>query len=185
MSRESQSHTATINVVRSPGPIDVCRKYTIVIDDKNVGTLDPNGGVSVDVLPGEHSVYARFSFVRSPRLVVNIAAGDTACVTCRARNYSPLRAYFGRNKYIDITLSPSRLSPQRTMQNETRLRLVVLVANAAICVVVLLPILLTAGVSNEVTSIVIGVLVGLTSLWCSLGPSPPPRIRDRPRRTSV
>lgn len=93
------------------GYTDRARAYQVLVDGREVGKLRDGQRITVDVPPGRHEVFARIDWCLSPTVVLELAAGEKACLVCRP-NASPMTALWyatlGRKDYLSLHRTDER-----------------------------------------------------------------------------
>jgi hypothetical protein len=93
---------------KADGYVDRVRKYKLVVDGEQRGTIGRGETLAVDVAPGEHTVMLKIDWVRSQKLTADVADGETVRLWCEpaARPATGLwYATFGRARYIRLRLA--------------------------------------------------------------------------------
>ena len=67
-----------IEVKRSSQYANRMRAIEIFVDDKSVGKLANGESKVFEVMPGEHRVYAKIDWCKTPEISVSVDAGETA-----------------------------------------------------------------------------------------------------------
>jgi hypothetical protein len=83
---------------------DGLRQYDVLIDDEPVGAVHDRESSTYPVRAGLHKVQLRVARHRSEALKVDVAAGDTVVLECRARNRLayPGDMIYGHPRYIEF-----------------------------------------------------------------------------------
>jgi hypothetical protein len=76
------STSAWIDVERKEGLRDRARAYKVMIDGQQAGTIRHGSHESFEVVPGEHEVFLKIDWCRSPKLTADVVGGQRAKVTC-------------------------------------------------------------------------------------------------------
>lgn len=77
---------------------DISRRYKIVVDDEEVGTVARGSQLVVGLQPGSHRVQARLDWTGSPVVDVTIRSGDDCHLTVSPAG-NALQAYQGLSKH--------------------------------------------------------------------------------------
>jgi hypothetical protein len=86
---------------------DGLREYDVLIDDERVGTVRDGESSAYPVRAGLHKVQLRVGGSRSEAAKVDVAAGDTVVLECRARNplAYPYSSLYGDPRHIELRQS--------------------------------------------------------------------------------
>jgi hypothetical protein len=97
---------STIEVQREDaGVTDILRYYEVLVDEVTVGLLGPGQSVVVEVSPGDHEIYLKISWARSPKVDLKLMPGETARFGCEPRANLITDLYWatiGRQRYIKL-----------------------------------------------------------------------------------
>lgn len=166
---------AHLVIVRHPGPMDGLRAYSIFVDTLLVGDISAGETKCLAVSAGEHTLMLRLDFGRSRDLSIIADSAVPTEVHCRSRGYSPLRMILNHRDYIELFERGESLPRQRSLKEEMKLRMLVLLTAVLVSALVILPASLAAGGHGPILSIAIGVFLGLVGVWCTFVPAPRPR----------
>lgn len=79
MSAPNETQQATLVIQREvSGWRDSARSFVVVVDGKRVGTLRSGDEIVLQVTPGKHRVQGRIDWARSPKVEVDLTAGQRA-----------------------------------------------------------------------------------------------------------
>lgn len=82
---------------------DRARKYTVLLDGKEIATVSNGSQVEFDVEPGKHSVQMKIDWCNSPKFEVDVRAAEAVTLEC-GPNASPFSALFyitlWKNQYL-------------------------------------------------------------------------------------
>jgi hypothetical protein len=171
---------ARLVIIRHPGPMDGLRTYSIFIDAFHVGDISEGAAKHFRISPGEHTLSVKLDFGRSRQLTIVADRNLPTEVHCRSRSYSPLRMVLNHKNYIELVLGGQSLSRQRSLKEEMKLRMLVLLAAVLVAGFIILPVSFAAGGHGPIVSIAVAVFLGLVAMWCAFGPSPSPRSGSAP-----
>ncbi len=97
---------STISLARRPGGwVDRARKYKVLVDGKQVGTIGQGQRQSFDVPQGPHEVTLKIDWAQSPPLRLDLAEDEAADLFCAPKANVLTVFYFaslGRKKYIEL-----------------------------------------------------------------------------------
>lgn len=103
-SEGDQGVGAAIRVGRAGGiRRDARRRYKVRIDGEVRGELGAGDEATYQVEPGRHTVRVTLDWTTSPEVGVEVASGQTAHLSCRARQGWPgvlITSLFQRSRYI-------------------------------------------------------------------------------------
>lgn len=103
MDTEGSSSNATIQLTREQaGWVDRARKYKVLIDGNEVGTIRDGQTCKFDVVAGEHRLGLRIDWARSPEIMVAVGDGQVASFWCRPRTASTLSLNFRPSRRIEL-----------------------------------------------------------------------------------
>jgi hypothetical protein len=71
---------------------DRARKYTVLLNGREIATVSNGSEVEFDVEPGKHTVQMKIDWCNSPEFEVDTRAGETVVLEC-GPNASPLSAF--------------------------------------------------------------------------------------------
>lgn len=77
---------------------DRLRRYQVIIDGEPVASIKRGERLDLDVTAGQHTVFLRISWARSPRLEVDVAPGEVVSLECAPGNVPPFGP--GADAYI-------------------------------------------------------------------------------------
>lgn len=170
---------ARLVVVRHPGPMDGLRTYSVIVDQHRVGDISEGERKVFTIPPGTHTVSLKLDLGRSRELTITAEGSNDVAIQCRSGQYSPLRMILRRRNYIQIAPAERELARQRSLREELKLRMVVLLVGSLTAVIVVLPVTFAAGGHGPLVSIAIATLICLVGVWCAFVPSPTPRSSSR------
>jgi hypothetical protein len=102
--------TAGIRIEREAAPWrDRARKYKVLVDAREIGTVADGETQEFRLEPGEHSLRLKLDWAGSATVPLTLAAGEVAAFQCRpgGRSWSALwQSIFARKRYI--VLEPGR-----------------------------------------------------------------------------
>ena len=87
---------------------DRLRAYKVVLDGSVVGRLKRGESLLLDTLPGHHELHLAIDWCRSPRLDLELSAGEVIHVRCWPNADVHAMMYwgiFGRKRYIGIEIT--------------------------------------------------------------------------------
>jgi hypothetical protein len=103
--------TAGIRIEREAAPWrDRARKYKVVVDAAEIGTVADGETQEFRLEPGEHSLRLKLDWAGSATVALTLAVGEVATFRCRpgGRSWSALwQSIFARNRYIVLEPGPS------------------------------------------------------------------------------
>ncbi len=67
---------ATVTVHRGSKTYGGLRKVKVVLDEQTVGAIGRNDSVRIPVAPGQHVLYVKMDWARSPELTIVAGDGD-------------------------------------------------------------------------------------------------------------
>lgn len=101
--------TARIRVERTASrKSDRLRAYKVVLDGLVVGKLKKGESVTLDTSPGDHELHLAIDWACSPKLDLELSAGQETHVRCWPAANPWLASYwttFGRARYIAIEVT--------------------------------------------------------------------------------
>lgn len=84
---------------------DRARRYKLILDDQLVDTLKRGERRELVVRPGDHTVFLKIDWCRSPKLLLSVSPGQSVRLVC-GPNVKFFNAFwlitFGKNRYIKL-----------------------------------------------------------------------------------
>ena len=84
--------SAKIKIFREKAYGDSFRKYKVFLNGKKVGEISEEETFLLSVEPGDHEIFLKIDWCRSPKMRVNIVEKETVEMVCHGR--SSLEAWF-------------------------------------------------------------------------------------------
>ena len=92
---------SVIKLSRAPGRWrDRLRRYRVIIDGEQVAMIKRGQQLDLAVTPGEHTVFLRIDWTRSPQLAVDVASGEVILLECAPGNVPPFGP--GADAYVTL-----------------------------------------------------------------------------------
>ena len=98
--------TATLILNRHPGKRDGWRAYRVMVDGNKVAVLNEGETRELTLSPGDHEVWIKLDWTRSPKIKLNLAEASRTHLQCRAGGspwMEPIDASFRPTRYIELT----------------------------------------------------------------------------------
>jgi hypothetical protein len=98
--------TGVLRLERAAAPWrDRARKYKVLVDAQEIGTVGDGEAQEFPLAPGEHSLRLKLDWAGSQTVPFVLAPGDVAVFRCRpgGRSWSALwQSLFARKRYISL-----------------------------------------------------------------------------------
>ena len=95
---------------KAGGAADRLRKYKVLVDDEQQGTIGKGETLTLEVAPGQHTVVLTIDWARSQELTADVPDGEALRLWCEPAA-NPLTALwyatFGRARYIRLRVDSS------------------------------------------------------------------------------
>ena len=98
--------TATLILNRQPGKRDLWRAYRVMVDGNQVAVLNEGETCELTLSPGDHQVWIKLDWTRSPKIKLDLAEASRTYLQCRAGGgpwMVPIDAPFRPTRYIELT----------------------------------------------------------------------------------
>ena len=98
--------TATLILNRHSGKRDGWRAYRVMVDGNKVALLNEGETRELTLSPGDHEVWIKLDWTRSPKFKLNLAEASRTYLQCRAGGgawMEPIDASFRPTRYIELT----------------------------------------------------------------------------------
>jgi hypothetical protein len=166
-----------ITVYRDAADRDRLRKYGVYIDGVLLAQVAEEESREIEVAPGKHTIWVKVDWARSPKVPVELAAGDTKWFRCRSSGsalMAPFDGVFRPGRYLSLqeSLQPSQQDASKPASSLSRTQLRHSLGLALIMPIVvtgvLLPPLLVFSVATWIDTVVVcGIVFGL-SMWAAV-----------------
>lgn len=99
-----------IVIKREASWTDRLRKYKVILDEREVGTIEPGGNFEYQTTPGIHTLYLKIDWCRSNKLKFEIQDNEILEFKCGGLKHIKFLAIlwyitFGKNSYLWIKRS--------------------------------------------------------------------------------
>jgi hypothetical protein len=97
---------ATLILNRHPGKRDGWRAYRVIVDGNKVAVLNEGETRELTLSPGDHEVWIKLDWTRSPKIKLHLAQASRTHLQCRAGGgpwMEPIDASFRPSRYIELT----------------------------------------------------------------------------------
>ncbi|QDP39768.1 hypothetical protein [Radiobacillus deserti] len=96
-----------IEITREKGWTDKLRKYKVMLNEQEIGTIGPNGVFNYSLHPGLYTLYLKIDWCRSRKIHFEILDNEIVRFSCgglRDTNFLSMLWYitFKRNRYLWI-----------------------------------------------------------------------------------
>ena len=99
------SAQSTIKLERESKYMDRIRKYQVIVDGEEVGTIKNGESATFKIAPGPHELVLQIDWASSPPVTIDARPGGTVRLACRPKA-NPLNALyyilFARQKYLEL-----------------------------------------------------------------------------------
>jgi len=104
MTASQTSATASLVLYRDSGFVDAFRKYAILIDGRQIGSIKNGGTETISLEPGAHTLKLEIDWCSSDSITFDLTSNETARFRCGS-NLRGLRAFLG---LFYVVFAPSK-----------------------------------------------------------------------------
>jgi hypothetical protein len=105
----SDPETLRLEIRRAKGAADRFRRYTVLVDEHDCGSVKSNGVWRDTVTPGEHDIRLRLDWCTSKTIRFLGRAGEAVVFTCQSR--SPYDALYNITSRKDDYMEFRQIEP--------------------------------------------------------------------------
>ncbi|MCX5674841.1 MAG: hypothetical protein NTX87_07520 [Planctomycetota bacterium] len=105
MTATQESATASLVLYRDSGFVDAYRKYAILIDGRQIGSVKNGETKTISLEPGAHTLRLKIDWCSSNTISFDLTSNETARFRCGSNFLGPLCVFFAPSKYLYLRKS--------------------------------------------------------------------------------
>lgn len=158
-----------MRVSRKAGTHSRMRPFKVLVDGQLAGSIEEHQTKELPVSPGPHTVQIRLDWIGSRELLIEVGAGASCDLTCRA-NGSPVTLLFHsiahRWDRIDVVAGKDALPVKINARRDLGIRLAVVLGSPFVVALIVASIGISLGLPSALTAwLSTGVVV---AIWLSV-----------------